>query len=149
MENAVSVGTLSSLFQISWSWYVLSVFISCAFGALWYCKLFARKWKEAIYYDCSPSEETPDHCCSYKTFFGFIKTMLMQGAGIALLGLMYFILTAQSIWLSIVVVLSICGWMKAALRFQIKDYSRWFIISAINVGYFFLISTIMILFALL
>lgn len=147
MENAVSTGTFSSLFQISWTWYALSVFISCAFAALWYCKLFARQWKEAIHYDCSPSEDPYAHCCSYNTFFGFIKTMIMQGAGIALLGLMYFVLTAQSIWLSVIVAVSISGWLKAALRFQIKEYSRWIIISTINVGYFFLMSTIMILLA--
>ncbi len=147
MENTVSMGTFSSLFQISWTWYALSVFISCAFGALWYCKLFTRQWKEAIHFDCSPNEEISNSCYSYDPLFGFIVTMIMQGVGIALLGLMYFVLTAQSVWLSVIVVVSICGWMKAILRFQIQNYTRWIIISTINVGYFFLISTIMIIFA--
>lgn len=135
--------------QISWLWYAAAVVLSSGLGCLWYGKLFTRKWVEAVRFECPCGADLAkgEKCtCKGSSALGIFAFQLMATA---LLALMYFVLTPISIWLSVLVVVAVCGWMKVTLRFQIQDCKRWITLCAIDVGYFFVVSTIMVIFALI
>ncbi|MGL4908604.1 MAG: DUF1761 domain-containing protein [Bacteroidales bacterium] len=134
MENLSTPG-VCPMSSISYLWYSVAVITVFAFGALWYSWLFAKAWKNAILRE----EGEPTGCPFLPLFFQFIAT--------ALIGLMYFLLTQQSLAFSITVLVAISAWQKANLKFQISSWKRFITLSAIDVGYFAIASIVFILFA--
>ena len=135
---------------ISWLWYFLAVTISFSIGALWYGVLFIKPWTKAVRYECDcGSDLSQGEKCICKPKASYFFTMFMQFISTALVILMYFILTPISIWLSILVVVSISGWMKSNLKFQINEWKRFVTLASIDIGYFFIVSSIAVGFSLL
>ena len=75
--------------------------------------------------------------------------MLFQFISTAFVVFMYFVLTPISIWLSVIVVVAVCAWMKSNLKFQISNWKRYITLALIDVGYFFIVSVIAVLFSLI
>lgn len=138
------------LSQISWLWYAVSVIAVFGVGMLWYSVLFGKKWAAAVRYECACGADLAEgEKCACKPNASMWFTFILQFIATALVGLMYFILTDVSVWLSVIVVVAVCGWMKTTLRFEIADCRRWMTLCGINVGYFFVASVIFVLFSLI
>ncbi|MFA6200589.1 MAG: hypothetical protein WC679_09320 [Bacteroidales bacterium] len=135
---------------ISWLWYCLAVLVSFAFGVIWYGVLFTKTWAKAVRYECECGADIANgEKCTCKPNFSIFYTFTFQIISTALVVLMYFILTPISIWLSVLVVVSISAWMKSTLKFQISNWKRFFTLASIDVGYFFIVSSIAIGFSLI
>lgn len=146
METIVDIMDLFS--GISWLWYVISVVVAFGMGALWYTVLFGKKWIKAVNYVCLCGANIYDgEECTCKGRFPW--EMLFQFMGTALIGLMYFLLTPVSLWLSIIACVAFAGWTKSMLKFQIAGWSRYITLAMIDVGYFVVVSVIFILFSYL
>ena len=146
METMIDIRILFS--GISWLWYVISVVVAFGMGALWYTVLFGKQWVKAVNYVCLCGANISDgEECTCKGRFPW--EMLFQFVGTALIGLMYFILTPVSFWLSIIVCVAFAGWTKSMLKFQIAGWSRYITLAMIDVGYFVVVSVIFILFSYL
>ena len=149
METICS-GEMCLFSQISWLWYTISVVIAFGLGFVWYSLLFTKKWVEAVKFQCPCGADlAKGEKCNCKPSAAIWLTFVFQIIATAFIGLMYFVLTSISIWLSIIVVIAICAWMKSTLKFQIMDTKRWMTLCLIDVGYFFAASVIYILFALI
>ncbi len=135
---------------ISWLWFSLAVVISFAFGAIWYGVLFTKSWAKAVKYECECGANlAKGEKCTCKPNFSIYFTFFIQIISTALVVLMYFILTPISIWLSILVIVAISAWMKSTLKFQISNWKRFVTLAAIDVGYFFIVSCIAVVFSLI
>lgn len=144
--ETMSSGCICSFLQINWLWYAASVIVVYAVGAIWYGKLFTNSWLKSVRYKCLCGAELDkgEKCtCQSRSMW----PMLYQFAATILIGLMYFVLTALSIWLALLVAVAISGWMKATLKFQIPEWKRFVTLASIDVGYFFLSSLIFMGFA--
>ncbi len=141
MESSKAFFDLFS--DISWLWYVISVLVAYAAGALWYTVLFGKQWIKAVHFECQ---------CGAKLYKGetctcsphFPVEMVFQFISTGIVGLMYFVLTPVSIWMAILVGLSFSAWTKSMYKFEIASWERFTILAAINVGYFVVVSAIFI-----
>lgn len=141
----VAEGTFS---EISWLWYVIAVITAFGTGAIWYTLLFGKQWVKAVNYEClcGANISKGDKCtCNNR----FPWEMIFQLIGTALIGLMYFILTPISVWLSVIVCIAFAGWTKSMLKFQIASWNRYITLASIDVGYFIVVSAIFVLFSYL
>lgn len=137
------------LSEISWLWYAIATVVSFFIGAIWYGVLFPKTWMKAIRYECACGADVINgEKCTCKSN-GVFPTMLFQFISTAFVVFMYFTLTSISIWLSVIVVLAVCAWMKSTLKFQISDWRRFFTLALIDVGYFFIVSVVAVLFSLI
>lgn len=135
--------------EINWLWYAVSVIVAFVMGMIWYGKLFTKSWVKAVRYECPCGADlSKGEKCTCDPKSG-ILVMIMQIITTALVGLMYFLLVGVSYWYAIIVVIAVCGWMKLSLKFQIPEWKRYFTLAIIDVGYFFIVSLIFILFALI
>ncbi|MDD2488246.1 MAG: DUF1761 domain-containing protein [Bacteroidales bacterium] len=135
--------------QISWLWYCGGVVVSFLAGALWYGFLFPKTWMKAVRYECACGADVVNgEKCTCKSR-GVFLTMLFQFISTAFVVFMYFVLTPISIWLSVIVVVAVCAWMKSNLKFQISNWKRYITLALIDVGYFFIVSVIAVLFSLI
>jgi hypothetical protein len=134
---------------ISWLWYGIAVVVSFFVGAIWYGFLFSKAWMKAVKYECACGADVVngEKCTCKKSSNALI--FLIQIIATAFVVFMYFILTSISIWLSVVVVIAISAWMKSTLKFQISNWKRYITLAGIDVGYFFVVSVIAILFSLI
>lgn len=135
--------------HISWLWYCVGVVVSFLAGALWYGFLFPKTWMKAVRYECACGADVVNgQKCTCKSG-GVFLTMLFQFISTAFVVFMYFVLTPISIWLSVIVVVAVCAWMKSNLKFQISNWKRYMTLALIDVGYFFIVSVIAVLFSLI
>lgn len=133
--------------QISWLWYSIGVIVSFIVGAIWYGILFSKQWMKAVRYECACGADVVNgEKCTCK-LRGVFTTMLFQFISTAVVVFMYFILTPISIYLSIIVVVAVSGWMKSTLKFRISNWKRFMTLATIDVGYFFIVSLIAVLFS--
>lgn len=135
--------------SISWLWYIIAVIVVFGLGALWYSVLFRKAWICNVGFECECKADLANgekcHCTGGKSFL----PMLFQFIATLLLGFMYFVLTAISIWLSVIVFVAVAAWLKASLKFKIMNWGRYMRVAAIEVGYFTVASILFVLFALL
>lgn len=137
-----------ALLQISWLWYIISVFVAFGAGAIWYTILFGKSWVKVVKYEClCGADISKGEKCTCKNRFPW--EMIFQLIGTALIGLMYFILTPISVWLSVIVCIAFAGWTKSMLKFQIAEWKRYITLASIDVGYFIVVSAIFVLFSYL
>lgn len=122
---------------INWLWYAVSVIITFGLGLLWYSKLCCKKTS------CKDDECETKSCCGFD--------MVMQVIVIALLGLMYFMLigTGISYWYSVLVAVVVSGWIKMGIKWRSPDWNIYVKHAMKDAGYFFAVSIIFILFAMI
>ncbi len=129
----------STTSSIHWIWFVVATLVAYGAGAIWYSFLFSKTWMRVF------KVEMPEKPNTSNT----VITMLMQLLVTALLGLVFFVLTKISPWLSWFVLIAFCGWQKGILKFQFADWKIYFQAAIVEVGYTFLVGVIFILFALI
>lgn len=146
--DPICLGNACPFSQISWLWYAISVVVVFGLGALWYGKFFSKSWLKAVDYKCpcGADIQNGEEC---KCESNSVLPMIFQFIATLLIGLMYFVLVALSAWVAILVVITVCGWMKSTLKFQIAEWKRFMTLALIDVGYFFIASLIFIGFALI
>ncbi len=137
METCSSFCGLFS--HVNWLWYIISVIVAFAVGALWYSVLFSKAWMRVF------KVEIPEKIQSSNTCI----TMLTQLMATALSGLTFFVLTTISLWLAILVLVAFCGWQKGNLKFRYTKWDEYFTAALIEAGYTFVAGVIFILFALI
>ena len=134
--------------QISWLWYCFSVVLAFGMGALWYTVIFGKQWIKAVNYVCVCGANLSNgEKCTCKARFPW--EMIFQFISTALMGMMYFLLTPQSLVLAVIVAFAFAGWTKSMLKFQIAGWKRFITLASIDVGYFVVVSIIFIVFSLL
>lgn len=135
-----SCGLLCMLWTgIDWLWYAVAVVTAFAVGGLWYSALFSKMWIRVFKVDM-PGKVT---------VWMMLRSMLIQFLATAILGLLFFMLTGLSVWLSVIALVVFCGWQKAGLGFQFPASWKNFVQAAlIQAGYTFIAGLIFILFAL-
>lgn len=131
---------LSDIFcQINWLWFIISVIIAYAVGALWYSVLFSKTWMRIFKIEMPEKPQTSN----------MVVTMLMQLVVTILYGLLFFILVSISVWIGVLTLLVFCGWQKGGLKFQFVRWNEFSMAAIISAGHTFITGLIFILFALI
>ncbi len=126
--------------NISWGWYVLSVFVVFAVGAVWHSKLFNKAWVRVFKVEMI---ENPKPSM-------FIGTFLLQFCASAVYGLVFFVLVQWSAWAALLALVGFAAWEKGNLKFQFStSWSDFKMAAIIRAGYLFLAGGIYILFAMI
>ncbi len=124
---------------INWLWYGVAVIVAFAAGAVWHTFLFAKTWMRVFKVDIPEKPDTAN----------MVITMLMQVLCTALLGLVFFVLTALSLWVALLALVGFCGWQKGTLKFRYAHWKSFMEAACVEAGYTFVAGMIFILFALI
>ena len=125
--------------SINWVGFIVSVVVVSAIGAIWHSSvLFGEIWKKANKADSKGNSNV--HAAI---------VLILQLITTALIGLMYFVATQISMWLSLLLLVAIAGWEVSDLSFRIRDYKSFLKAVSVGVGYFCVTSLIFIFFATL
>lgn len=143
--------TINELFHsVNWLWYSVAVLIVFFLGAVWFVVLFSRSWAWAARITpVGNGKEVIEDDVAYRAGFKSFRTMLAQFCSTLLLGLVYFMVTPLSLWLSLLIAIASSAWMKTIMHFEVRNWKRYVTLAAVDVGYFFISSLIFIFFALI
>lgn len=142
---------INELFHsVNWLWYTVAVVIVFFLGAVWFVLLFGRAWAWAArIIPAGNGKEVIEDDIAYRMGFKSFGTMFAQLCSTLLLGLVYFMVSPISVWLSILIAVATSAWMKTIMHFEIRNWKRYVTLAAVDIGYFFVSSLIFISFALL
>jgi hypothetical protein len=126
-------------FNINWMWFSVAVIVTFAIGAVWFSALFSKNWVRIFKVEM-PEKPTPAL---------MIRTLVLQFVVNVFFGLLFFMLTPVSVYLSVFALIVFCAWQKGMLNFQFPKFQDFVMAAVINVGYTFVVGIVFILFALI
>jgi hypothetical protein len=139
-------GSNCPLSYFPWLWWGVSVVVVYLVGWFWYSKFFTKSWieSEQIKCKCGADLAKGERCTCEKMSF---IPMLAQLLATALIGFVFFCMTAMSVWFAVIVAIAVLGWEKANVLFRVTEFKRARKIIWIEVGYYCVALLIFILIA--